>query len=165
MIPIRSATAPDRFDEYRQKVAGTNIDPRSLLSTDYFNTFNSVIMLLDMLPDAPDLLDEIVQWQFYDYVGHFKASGLDFAALAIEAYEFSPADLRAAFDSKVNGMRIVVEDSVRMLRHLHEAGEDQAMGLAARQAVALLQSMMSEGNAIVHGNDASSTQANIDALF
>ena len=66
---------------------GTNIDPRSLLSTDYFNTFNSVVMVLDLLPDAPDLLEEVEQWQFYDYIGHFQRSGLDFAQLAIETME------------------------------------------------------------------------------
>ena len=42
----------DQFQEYVQKVTGTNIDPRSLLSTDYFNHFNTVIMLFSMLPDA-----------------------------------------------------------------------------------------------------------------
>ena len=76
----------DKLEEYREKVIGTNIDQKSLLSTDYFNTFNSVAMLFDMLPDVPELLEEVEQWQFYDYVDHFKASGLDFAPLAIEAY-------------------------------------------------------------------------------
>ena len=30
----------DKFEEYRKKVAGTNIDARSLLSTDYFTQHN-----------------------------------------------------------------------------------------------------------------------------
>ena len=51
----------DKLEEYRRKVADTNIDSRSLLSTDYFNTFNSVVMVLDVLPDAPELLEEIAE--------------------------------------------------------------------------------------------------------
>jgi hypothetical protein len=155
----------DKLEEYRQKVAGTNIDPRSLLSTDYFNTFNSVVMLLDMLPDMPELLDEVDQWQFYDYVGHFKASGLDFADLAIESYEYSPPELRTAFERKINGMRVFIEEASHTLRRLYDAGEMDTFGRFARQAVVLFRGMMDEGGAIVHGYDSTLNQDAIDKLF
>src|ERR1700722_10523290 len=102
---------PDMIEKYRERVAGTNIDPRSLLSNDYFNHFNTVIMLLGMLPEAPELIDEIDAWQYLSYIDHFKASGLDFAPLAIEAYEHVPAHLRDQFDKKVDEMKTFIEVS------------------------------------------------------
>jgi hypothetical protein len=155
----------EKLDYYRQKVAGTNIDQRSLLSTDYFNTFNSVIMLFDMLPDAQDLLEEIEQWQFYDYVEHFKASGLDFSDLAIEVYAFSPPDLRQMFERKINGMRIFIEEATHTLRRLYDAGELQTFNNFAIMSSTLFRGMMEEGNAIVHGAMVAMNQSDIDKMF
>jgi hypothetical protein len=154
----------DKLEEYRQKVAGTNIDQRSLLSTDYFNTFNSIIMVLEILPDSPELLDEVEQWKFYNYTEHFKASGLDFADLAIAAYPYSPPELREAFERKANCMRIFLEDAVHMLRRLYDAGEIETFAKVAHIVASLFREMMEEGNAIVHGSSTSS-QADIDKMF
>lgn len=148
----------------RQKVAGTNIDPRSLLSTDYFNTFNSVVMVLDMVADMPELIEEIEQWQFLNYCEHFTASGLDFATLAVEAYAFAPEDLRKALESKSLVMKSMVEDYGKILRQHLEAGEMAIFADKAHSAAEQLRKMMEEGSGIVHG-DASSTQTQIDTLF
>ena len=155
----------DKTEEYRAKVAGTNIDQRSLLSTDYFNTFNSVVMLLDMLPDAPDLLDEADQWQYFDYVDHFRHSGLDFSELAIEAYAYSPPELREAFERKINGIRVFIEDVIRTARRLYEAGETAVFTDYTRMAVELLHRMIEEGNGIVHGASSTLDQSAIDDMF
>jgi hypothetical protein len=154
----------DKFEEFRAKVAGTNIDQRSLLSTDYFNTFNSVLMVIEMLPDAPDLLEEVEQWEFYDYAGHFRHSGLDFAELAIEAYQYCPQELREAFERKINGMRILLEESAHMLRRLYDAGELQVFAVIARTTSGLIRSMMEEGNGIIHGTN-TLVQNDIDKMF
>ena len=87
-----------RLDDIRNRLAGTTIDPASLLSTDYFNHFNEPIMLLGMLPDMPEMLDDIDGWQFVTYCEHFTHSGLGFAQLAIEAYDAAPPDLRKRLD-------------------------------------------------------------------
>ncbi|MDE1900946.1 MAG: hypothetical protein KGI37_04780 [Alphaproteobacteria bacterium] len=154
-----------KLEEYRAKVAGTNIDTRSLLSTDYFNTFNSVIMLFDMLPEMPELLDEVEQWKFNDYVGHFRDSGLDFAGLAIESYAHVPPDLKLAFERKIDAMRIFVEEASRTLRRLNDAGETATFGKFARYVAELIRGMVEEGSAIVHGHDSSMDQSAIDAMF
>lgn len=154
----------DKLEEYRQKVVGINIDQRSLLSTDYFNTFNSVVMVMDVLPDAPELLEEVEQWRFNTYAEHFQVSGLDFADLAIEAYEHSPPELKEAFDKKVNGMRVFIEDSTHMLRRLYDSGELQVFTEVAHMLASIFRRMMEEGNVIVHGGSAS-TQSDIDKMF
>lgn len=158
------ALVTDKLEEYRQKVAGTNIDQRSLLSTDYFNTFNSVVMVLEMLPDMPDMLEEVEQWKFSDYAEHFRSSGLDFAELAIEAYQFSPPELRGAFEQKINGMRVFLEDAAHMLRRLNDAQETQAFATVSGMVTVQLRRMMEDGNAIVHGSSVS-TQTDIDKMF
>ncbi|MER2520238.1 MAG: hypothetical protein ABTQ34_06070 [Bdellovibrionales bacterium] len=155
----------DMLERYQQKVAGTNIDPRSLLSTDYFNHFNSVIMLFGMLPDAPELLDDIDGWEFLSYIDHFKTSCLDFGPLAIEAYEFAPSKLRDQFNRKAEEIRIFIEVSRLGLRRLIESGEKEKFADMALRVSRELQHMVDAGGSIVHGNENSMDQSAIDKMF
>ena len=99
------------FEHYRERVQGTTIDSSTLLSTDYFNLFNEVIMLLGMLPDMPDMLDEVAAWQFKSYSQHFAESGLAFAPLAIEAYPHAPPATLIAFEQNIDRMHTTVEEA------------------------------------------------------
>lgn len=155
----------DTFAEYQKRVEGTNIDTRSLLSTDYFNHFNSVIMLLGMLPEMPELLDEIDAWTFVSYVEHFKASGLDFAPLAIEAYPHAPAKLREKFERKAEEISNFVEISRLGLRRLLETGDTDRFADLARRTSRDMQAMVDAGGAIVHGHDDTLDQSSVDAMF
>ena len=155
----------DKLEEYRQKVVGTNIDQKSLLATDYFNTFNSVAMILEMLPDAPERLEEVEQWQYYDYVQHFQASGLDFAPLAIEAYEYVPPDLKTAFENKIANMHSLIVDAAQTLRAQHDAGNTEGFASFCRETVTLYHAMREEGDAIVHGHNDTLSQEAIDSMF
>src|SRR5467141_888260 len=100
MIPAAILRRRERtmYDEYRARVAGTTIDGGTLLSTDYFNTFNEVIMLLGMLPEMPEMIEEIDAWRFRSYAEHFSDSHLPFAALAIEAYAHVPPAIGDRFE-------------------------------------------------------------------
>ncbi len=109
--------------DYHQRIAGTNIDPRSMLSTDYFNHFNEVIMLFGMLPDMPDMLDEIDNWSLQSYCDHFAASSLSFAPLAIELYPLAPPALRAALEKLIEQMEMMIIETRGALRQAHESGE------------------------------------------
>lgn len=155
----------DMLEHYREKVVGTNIDTRSLLSTDYFNHFNSVIMLFGMLPDAPELLEDIDGWQFLNYLDHFKTSSLDFAPLAIEVYEHAPSNLRDQFTRKAEEIRIFIEVSRLGLRRLLENGEKEKFADMAQRVSRELQLMVDAGGAIVHGNEHSMDQSAIDKMF
>lgn len=155
----------DMLEQYRQKVVGTNIDQRSLLSTDYFNHFNSVIMLFGMLPDAPELLEDIDSWEFLGYIDHFKTSNLDFSQLAIEAYEYAPQNLREQFNRKSEEIRIFIEVSRLGLRRLIESGDKDRFADMALRVSRELQLMVDAGGAIVHGNDGAMNQSAIDKMF
>ncbi|MBM3515284.1 MAG: hypothetical protein FJX59_16450 [Alphaproteobacteria bacterium] len=93
-VPNTPDAAPQ---EWRKKVAGSLINPETLLATDYFNHFNEVVMLLEMVPDMPDMLAECQAWKLKTYPEHFIASGLDYGQLAADAYLHVPTATKAPF--------------------------------------------------------------------
>jgi hypothetical protein len=150
---------------YRERVKGTTIDAGSLLSTDYFNLFNEVTMLLGLLPDMPEMMEEIEVWHFKSYEEHFRASGLAFAPLAIEAYAYVPAPLREQFDQTIEIMRQTVEEAQHALRELIDAGQHAALGRKSADYSRQLRDLVEMGSAIVHSHEGSLDQSAIDELF
>ena len=159
----------DMIDQYRLLVRNTTIDDRTLLSTDYFNHFNEVIMLLSMLSDMPDMLDDIVAWIPKTYRQHFETSGLAFAPLAIEAYDHVPMEYRGAFDENVNEMNSLIVEAVATLSPLRD--DPDMLSFAAGDYWQRLQALVDRGSAIVHGSiqdsnpDVTMDQSEIDDLF
>lgn len=153
------------YDQYRGRVAGTTIDGTTLLSTDYFNTFNEVIMLLGMLPEMPEMIEEIDAWRFRTYEEHFSDSLLPFAALAIEAYAHVPPAIRDRFERTVAQMRDTVDEARGVLGKLAGEGELERFKLSAIDYSMRLQRLVDTGSAIIHGADEISDQSAIDALF
>jgi hypothetical protein len=153
------------YDEYQIRVAGTTIDGATLLSTDYFNSFNEVIMLLGMLPEMPDMIEDIRAWRFFTYEEHFNASGLPFAALAIEAYAHVPPDLRGRFERTVAQMRETIDEARDTLAGLATPTTLDHFKHSAADYSMRLQGLVDAGSAIVHGAGETSDQDAIDALF
>jgi hypothetical protein len=153
------------YEHYRDLVSGTTIDSSTLLSTDYFNLFNEVIMLLGMLPDMPDMLDEVSAWQFKTYAQHFADSGLAFAPLAIEAYPHAPAASLVSFEQNISKMHKMVEEAKLVLRDEFDAGEMENFAGKALGYSKELQCLVDTGSAIVHGQEAVLDQSAIDDLF
>lgn len=153
------------LDHFRRLVRDTTIDDNTLLSTDYFNHFNEVIMLLSMLGDMPDMLEEIRAWQPKTYREHFAASGLAFAPLAIEAYEYVPAEFRVPFDANTDEMNALIAEAVEVLDGMKD--DPDMLGFTAADYWQRLQRLVDKGSAIVHGSlpQASLDQSEIDALF
>ncbi|GGF39336.1 hypothetical protein GCM10011611_52170 [Aliidongia dinghuensis] len=150
---------------YRERVKGTTIDAGTLLSTDYFNLFNEVIMLLGMLGDMPDMLDEVIAWKFKTYEQHFAESGLAFAPLAIEAYPHAPPSAREHFERTIQRMHDTVEEAKLVLADLREQGDVPLLAEQAMNYSMMLQQMVDTGSAIIHGIDGILDQSAIDDLF
>jgi hypothetical protein len=153
------------LEEYRERVRGTTIDPGTLLSTDYFNLFNEVIMLLGMLGDMPDMLDEVAAWKFKTYEQHFAESGLAFAPLAIEAYPHSPASAKEHFDRTIDRMHDTVEEAKMMLADAHDQGDAEMLADLAVNYSMILQQLVDTGSSIIHGIDSIMDQSSIDDMF
>jgi hypothetical protein len=157
------------LDLYRQRVRDTTIDDRTLLSTDYFNHFNEVIMLLSMVGDMPDMLDEIIAWTPKTYRQHFDESGLAFAPLAIEAYDHVPTEYRGPFDDAINDMNSLIVEAVATLSPMRD--DPEMLGFTAGDYWRRLQDLVDRGSAIVHGSiqdsnpAATMDQSEIDDLF
>ena len=56
------------------RLAAANINPKTGLATDYLNHFNEAIMLLDLLPQMPECIVELIGWEPLSYEEHFQAS-------------------------------------------------------------------------------------------
>jgi hypothetical protein len=154
-----------KLAQIQKLLTGTTIDPVTLLSTDYFNTFNEVIMFLGMLPDMPDMMADIEAWQFKTYVEHFKESTLEFAPLAIEVYAVVEEGRRKRLEAVALAMKQLVETARYMLQDALVAGETDKFSDIARKYSMLLQSLVDYGASVVHGGGATSTQGAVDALF
>lgn len=153
------------ISSFKERVDGTNIDPRSLLSTDYFNHFNEVVMMFGMVGDMPEILDEIDSWDFKTYREHFMESGLGFAPLAIECYEASPPEMRERFEKIATQMSMLIVETRLRLRQILEQGEIDKFKDIAQLHSMQLQGMIDDGGAIVHGYSASMDQSRIDDMF
>jgi hypothetical protein len=153
------------YDEFRARVAGTTIDGGTLLSTDYFNSVNEIIMLLGMIPDMPEMIEDVQGWTFRTYEEHFRTSGLAFAPLAIEAYQHVPPKTRDNFERVLLEMRSTVDEARETLVSLAGAAEIERLKLSAVDYSKRLQSLVDTGSAIVHGADRVSDQDAIDKMF
>jgi len=101
--------------EWAERLAGTNISQATLLATDYLNHYNEVIMIVEMLPDMPEMLEDIEGWKPRSYADHFRDCGFSYAELAIEAYERAPEPFRVAFDDTREKLDELVLFAIRTL--------------------------------------------------
>ncbi|HJO73104.1 MAG TPA: hypothetical protein QGG32_09695 [Rhodospirillales bacterium] len=85
----------------RARVRGTNINEQTLLATGFLNYFNEIVMTLEMLPDMPELLEEIKAWQPKTYQDHFRDRVFTEKDLAIKAYRHAPAKCRRALETTI----------------------------------------------------------------
>jgi hypothetical protein len=148
------------------RVAPTTIDDGTFLSTDYFNAFNEVIMLLGMLHEMPEMFDEVREWRFRTYEEHFRESGLALAPLAIEAYGHVDPSIRAEFERNVAQLRLTIETARDALARMIDRGEFGRFKNSAIDYSMQLQALVDAGSAIVHGGTTQvADQCAIDDMF
>ena len=154
----------DSFARWRAKVRGTNISEATLLATDYLNHFNEIVMLLEMVPDMPDMLEECKYWKPKSYQDHFRDSGFSDRDLAVEAYDHVPERFKTPFEETVRQMNRLIEKSIDRMENQIKS-DDMALAVhTARAAVGGLQRLIEITAAIIHGSAATMTQDEIDAM-
>lgn len=155
----------DTLDLLRARCEGRNINPETLLATDYLNHFNEIIMLLDMVPDMPDILEDCREWRPKTYAEHFRDSVFSDKDLAIEAYDHAPPRYRDPFNETIEQMNTLALQSVaRVDQALTDGAQDMA-GEWARSASRTLQKLIDVASAIIHGSSTTLDQAEIDAMI
>ncbi len=142
-----------------------NVNACTGLATDYLNVFNEALMLLELTPDAPDMLEELIHWGAPGYADHFERSAFQGRAIVIRAWRALPAWRRAAFEAEARDLERVIQDAVAQLRDLIARNEDFAA--TAEGACARARSGIARLDAMVHGRDSEPENAQdaIDALF
>jgi len=149
----------------RQRVKGTNINEQTLLATDYLNHFNEIVMLLELIPEMPDIFEEARQWAPKSYQEHFRDSAFSDKELAIAAYEHVPAKYRAPFEETVSHMNRVVEVSLGRIGTVLEGGDRVMIAVAVSAASQALQKLIDVASAIIHGAEITLSQDQIDELL
>ncbi len=145
------------------RLAGTNINEQTLLATDYLNHFNEIVMILEMIPDLPDCLEDAREWTPKSYPDHFRDSGFSDTALAIAAYERSPARYRKPFDEAVGRMNALVAAGLDKIEAAD--GDGDQLRLVTASVGRALKRLMETANAIIHGSELVLEQTEIDRLL
>jgi hypothetical protein len=155
-----------RYEEYRAKVVGTNISAQTLLATDYLNHFNEIVMLLDMLPDMPDMIDECKVWAPKTYVEHFTASTVADRELAVEVYDHVPYRFRRPFEETIGQLNMLIIGGINRLDSDIADGVDPLILKETCTAISRAsQALMDCASAIIHGSQRAMAQAEIDGLL
>jgi hypothetical protein len=154
-----------RYPEFRARARGTNVNERTLLATDYLNHVNEIIMLLELVPDAPECLEDCRAWQPMSYVEHFQASSIADRDLAIEAYAFSPPEFRANFDRLTLEMHRVIAGALASLDAALAQGDEPRARRVVELAVGALKTMVDQASSTIHGDIQVMNQAAIDGLM
>lgn len=147
------------------RAAGTNLDPVTLLATDYLNHFNEIVMLLELVADMPDMLDEAKAWQPVGYVDHFRNSGIADKDIAIEAYAFVPPEYKEPFEETVRLTNELIAVAIERLEDaVGKDDPDLIREIATRQSQNI-QRLTEAASAIIHGNTARLAQVDIDQIM
>jgi hypothetical protein len=154
-----------RYPEFCARAKGTNVNDRTLLATDYLNHVNEIIMLMELVPDAPECLEDCRAWQPMSYTEHFEASSIADRDLAIEAYQFSPPEFRTTFDRLTAEMHRVIGGAIASLDAAIAQGDEERARRVVELAVGALKTMVDQASSTIHGDAQIMDQAEIDGLM
>ncbi|MEC9369119.1 MAG: hypothetical protein VX871_10570 [Pseudomonadota bacterium] len=159
-------------DHLRAHTEGTNVNPRTLLATDYLNHFNEMIMLLDMLPSSPkELACDLGNWRHKSYEQHFHETGFRDKSLAIAGYRNAPEEVRDAFDAAISKLEYDMVSVLDQIAALMASGQTDGLPTLCVEASARLRGLADKAAAIINGEtpdvpvDGHHTQEAVDALF
>jgi hypothetical protein len=167
--PDAAADAPAILDPGR--LNGTNINPVTLLATDYLNHFNEAIMLLEMIPTAPECKEDFLTWRPLSYCSHFAQSRFKHRELAIAAYEVADPKYRNEIDQIARHMSMILLATCDAMRN---ELSPHTMGVLAETTARWLRPLVARAGAVINGeiddDDTAATsdaapQDTIDALF
>jgi len=164
------------FLAYQDKVRGTNINEETLLATDYLNHFNEVVMMIDMLPDMPDCLDMVKEWQPKPYKDHFRDSTIADKDLAVEVYDHVLPLHKKAFEDTISKVDMAIFQAVVDAEEAIATGDMEYMKFKISESAQDIHRLTERLSAIVHGTadlsgleepdeQVTMDQNDIDALF
>jgi hypothetical protein len=166
--------APTHTRTYRRLVEETTINGTTLLSTDYLNHFNEIVMMLELAVEMPDILAEMDAWQPKTYARHFLDSGFSHKELAVAAYDHAPTEYRGPFDRSIAEIERMVAEAAPRARARLASADREAAGHEVLAMTGDIRRMIERASAIINGarvedldagRDRVMEQSDIDALF
>jgi hypothetical protein len=150
---------------FSAKAQGTNIDPLTLLATDYLNHFNEIVMLLELISDMPECLEDAQAWQARSYQNHFLESQFRDKELAVAAYDHVPRRYREPFDDIVTQMNRMVPWGLQRIEEAISSEDVERLRLVCTDISRRLQKMIDIASAIIHGSTRQLDQGEIDGFL
>jgi hypothetical protein len=168
-LPSKNGSAAAPAADIFAHFDGTNINPRTLLATDFLNHFNEAIMLLEMLPAAPECKEDFLAWRPMSYREHFAASHFKHRDLAIAAYEVSDPVFRNELDELAGHMTKILTVTIEGMRH---ELSPRTLSVLAESTARWLKPLVARAGAVINGElagpvtrDEPVPQDTVDALF
>jgi len=155
----------DDFLAFQEKVRGKNINEQTLLATDYLNHFNEIVMLLEMIPDMPDMIEETKEWQPKSYQEHFQDSTFSDKDLAVEAYNHVPRKFLDPFEKTVSQLDALITASIAKLDADIQRGDDDLLRENATSLSQTIQRLLDVASGIINGSANTMDQSEIDHLI
>jgi hypothetical protein len=144
-------------------LANANIVSSTGLATDFLNLFNEAVMLFGLLPDMPDMIDELALWQGLSYEQHFARSGFQAKELAILAYQNADPAIKVPFDALSQETCDFVENAIAEAMDI--IASNRPIGEFVAETTEALNRSILALDGMVHGGASSGVQDDIDALF
>ncbi len=163
-LGMTNAETPEYLD-LKARAAASNLDPETLLATDYLNHFNEIVMLLEMVPDMPEIMEEVKIWQPKGYADHFRDSTIADRELAIEAYEHVLPVYREPFDQTVDQLNNLIESCVARLDSLIAVSDLDLLREQAGVMSRMIQRLLDTASGIIHGATNTMDQKEIDLII
>ena len=147
-------------EHLRAHTKDTNVNPDTLLTTDYLNHFNEIVMLLELVPSAPtQFAAELAEWQHESYEEHFTRSGFRDKELAIIGYRNAPEEVRRAFDSSVADLETEMVMLLQQVQEKIAKGDTEGLSTLCNEAIPRLQDFIQITAGIVNGSVPDDTKA------
>lgn len=147
------------------RAEGTNVNDQTLLATDYLNHFNEVVMLLEMVPDMPEILEDVKAWQPKDYKDHFRDSTIADKDLAIEAYDHVPPLYKEPFEKNIEQANRLILSSVERLETEVSLGDPELLRANVQMLSRTIQRLLEMAGGNIHGSSNTMDQSEIDSLI
>lgn len=166
--PNPQEASPEESEDFRTfsaRAEGTNINPQTLLATDYLNHFNEIVMMLEMIPDIPECLEEAQAWQPKSYQDHFRDSQFRDKELAVECYDHVPPRFRGPFEHVISEMNALVAAALLRIAAAVEGGNQGEVQMLCSDSSRAVQKMMDVASAIIHGSERRFDQTEIDGIL
>lgn len=123
-----SQTRQRAVEELQSK---TLVNPVSGLANDYLNLFNELVMMLEQIPQMPELLEDLCAWRPVSYQEYFRKSQLPGRHTALEAYDRLSPSFRRRFETFVAELDVIALASVASVRRQFRDGAPEDMDRVA----------------------------------